>query len=447
MFQLLTQNLTKVFDKLKGRGLLTAEHIDSAMRDIRVALLEADVALPVVKDFIAKVREKAIGQEIVKSVQPAQMVVKILHDELVSILYASKEELQLQLRSQPPVNILMVGLQGSGKTTATGKLALKLKNSNKKVLLVSLDVYRPAAREQLAKLAGSIAVDCFVSSSDDVMDIAQSAIREAKLLAYDVVIYDTAGRLHIDDNMIDEAVSLKKLINPAETLLVVDAMTGQDAVNLAKNFDEKLNITGTVLSRVDGDSRGGAALSVKYITGKPIKFLSSGEKLSSLEEFDPVRLASRILDMGDIVSFVETAASMIDRAEAQKAAAKMQKGKFDLDDYLLQLRSIRKLGGIKGIVGMLPGAGRLMEQVNASKLNEKLLVHQEAIILSMTKREKRNPDVLNASRRRRIAIGSGTSVQQVNTVIKQFQQLQDLIKRASKMDKKNFMRSAMSKLF
>lgn len=448
MFQTLTQNLTRIFDRIKAGGALTENQIDIAMRDIRVALLEADVALPVVRDFIKAVKEKAIGKEVIKSVLPGQMVVKFIHEELINILAATPEELQLQLKSEPPVNILMVGLQGSGKTTASAKLALKLKNLNKKVLLVSVDTYRPAAQEQLSILANSIKVDCLpIIAGHKPIEIVKRALTESKLLAYDAVIYDTAGRLHIDDEMIEEVTAIKRLIKPAETMLVVDSMIGQDAVAIATNFDQKLNITGVILSRIDGDSRGGAALSIKHITHKPIKFLSTGEKLSDLEEFNPERLASRILDMGDIVSFVEKAAELVDQAEAQKAAAKFKQGKFDLNDYLSQIRSIKKLGGIGGMLSMLPGVSKIMDQVNQSKLNEKLLLHQEAIILSMTPKERKNPDLLNASRRKRIANGSGTSVQQINVLLKQFKKISDVMKKASRMDPRNLMRSGISKLF
>lgn len=448
MFQVLTKNFTKIFDRIKSSGTLSEEQINSAMREIRIALLEADVALPVIRDFIAAVKEKATGQEIIKSVSPGQMVVKIIHDELINILSSPNDESQLQLKSEPPVNILMVGLQGSGKTTASAKLALKLKNQNKKVLLVSLDVYRPAAQEQLSVLAKSIEVDCLpIITNDKPLDITKRAIQEARLSAYDIVIYDTAGRLHIDDEMIEEVTAIKEIIKPAETLLVVDAMIGQDAVLVATNFDQKLNISGVILSRIDGDSRGGAALSIKHVTNKPIKFLSSGEKLSTLEDFSPERLASRILDMGDIVSFVERAASVIDREEAEKAAAKFKKGKYDLEDYLAQIRNIKKLGGIGEMVSMLPGVSKIIDKIDESKLGEKLLSHQEAIILSMTNKERRNHDLLNAARRRRIAEGSGTSVQQVNILIKQFKQISELTRKASRMDAKSLIRSGIGKLF
>lgn len=448
MFEALTRNLTKVFDYLKSSGTLSPEQIDAAMRDIRIALLEADVALPVVKDFIDFVKTKALGQEIIKSVAPGQMIVKIIHDELINILSSSVEESKINLNGNPPVNILMVGLQGSGKTTASAKLALRLKSQNKKVLLVSLDPYRPAAQEQLKILGASIDVDSLqIIANENPIEITKRALNEAKLSAYEVVIYDTAGRVHLDDEKMDEVFIIKNLVAPSETLLVVDSTVGQDAVNIAKGFNQKLNITGIILSRIDGDSKGGAALSLRHITGKPIKFLSAGEKLTTLEEFDAKRLASRILDMGDVVSFVEKAASVIDREEAEKTALKLQKGKFDLNDYLSQIRSIKKLGGIGGMLSMLPGISKLKDKIDQSKLSEKMLSQQEAIILSMAKSERRNPDLLNASRRQRIAIGSGTSVQQVNVLLKQFKQINDVMKKAKGMDSKSLMRSGIGKLF
>ena len=448
MFETLTRNLTKVFDYLKSSGTLSPEQIDTAMRDIRIALLEADVAISVVKEFINIVKTKALGQEIIKSVAPGQMIVKIIHDELINILSAPTDRAKLNTHGVLPINILMVGLQGSGKTTASAKLALKLKNLNKKVLLVSLDPYRPAAQEQLEILGTSIGVDSLpINQKENPLETTKRALTEARLSAYEVVIYDTAGRIHLNDEKMNEVADIKKLVNPIETLLVVDSTIGQDAVNVAKSFDQILDITGVILSRIDGDSRGGAALSIRHATGKPIKFLSAGEKLPTLEEFDPKRLASRILDMGDIVSFVEKAASVIDKEEAEKTALKLQKGKFDLNDYLTQIRSIKKLGGIGGMLGMLPGISRLKDKIDQTKISEKLLSHQEAIILSMSKAERKNPDLMNASRRRRVAIGSGTSVQQVNILLKQFKQINDVMKKTKGMDSKSLMRSGIGKLF
>ncbi len=448
MFQTLTQNLTKIFDKIKGRGALTEEQIDSAMRDIRIALLEADVALPVVREFIANVKEKAKGQEVIKSVSPAQMVIKIISDEMINLLAPTDAEAKLNLNSTPPVNILIVGLQGSGKTTASAKLALLLKKQNKNILLVSLDTYRPAAQEQLAILATDIGVDSLEIIKDQKpLEITNRALKESKLSGYDVVIYDSAGRLHIDESMIAEIYAVKKIIEPTETLLVIDSMIGQDSVTVASAFEEKLSISGVILSRIDGDSRGGAALSVRHVTGKPIKFLSTGEKPSDFEEFDAKRITSRILDMGDILSFVEKAASFIDEKEAEKAAARFKKGKFDLDDYIAQIKMIKKLGGMSSMLSMIPGISKLTNKIGDINIGEKILSHQEAIVLSMTKKERRNPSLLNASRRKRIASGSGTTVPQVNVLLKQFIQISTMMKKASKMDQKSLMRSGIGKLF
>lgn len=448
MLQTLTQNFTKILDKIKRTGTISEAQIDDTMREIRIALLEADVALQVVKDFTAAIKLKATGQEIIKSVSPSQMLVKIIHHELINILSSPGEESSLQLKYKPPVNILMVGLQGSGKTTASAKLALRLKNQNRKVLLVSLDTYRPAAQEQLTILGKSIGVDCLtIVPGHRPIDIVKRALQESKLGAYDIAVYDTAGRLQIDDEMMQEAVNIKSLTDPAETILVVDAMTGQDSIVTASSFDQQLGITGVILSRIDGDSKGGAALSIKYVTKKPIKFLSNGEKLTNLEEFDPERIASRILDMGDIVSFVEKAAGLIDEEEAKKAASRLKKGKFDLEDYLMQMRSIKKLGGFSSMLSILPGMSKMMDKVDQSKLNGKIIDHQEAIILSMTKKERKNPDLLNASRRKRIADGSGTSVQKVNILLKQYKDISLMMKKMGGMNPKNLMRSGLGNLF
>ncbi len=448
MFQTLTQNLTKIFDKIKGAGALTEAHIDSAMRDIRIALLEADVALPVVRAFISEVSEKAKGVEVVKSVSPAQMVIKIINDEMIRLLQPDENESKINLQSVPPLNLLIVGLQGSGKTTASAKLALKLKSTGKKVLLVSLDTYRPAAQDQLEILAKSIEVDSLPIIKEQLpIAITERAITAAKLSGYDVVIYDTAGRLHIDDDMINEAIKVKSLVKPTETFLVMDAMIGQDAVNVASNFNHKLDITGVILSRIDGDSKGGAALSVRYITGKPIKFLSTGEKPDEFEEFDAKRIASRILDMGNVVSFVERAASVIDRSEAEKTAAKLKKGQFDLDDYISQIKMIKKMGGLGSMMNFLPGISKLSDKIGDLSSGEKALVSQMAIVNSMTKKERKNPDILNASRKKRVATGSGTTVQQVNILLKQFKQISTTMKKVSRMNPKTLLRSGIGKLF
>lgn len=436
MFQSLTKNLVKIFERIQNKGLLTESQILESLRDIRIALLEADVSLSVVKQFIEIVKSRALGQEIIKSISPGQMMVKIIHEELTNIL-SSREESQLRLNTAPPVNILLVGLQGSGKTTASAKIGLKLKNLNKKVLLVSLDTYRPAAQKQLALLGQSADIDTLeILQEQSPLEIVNRALGESKLGGYDVVIYDTAGRLHIDDTMISELLEIKQKINPSEILLVVDAMTGQDAVKIADEFNKKIDITGLILSKVDGDARGGAALSIKYITDKSIKFLSVGEKLKDLEEFDPKRIASRILDMGDILSLVEHAANTFSQEESDKALKKAQKGKFDLEDYMSQIRNIKNMGGMGKLLNMIPGMTKIRESLNNANVNEKMIVHQEAIILSMTQKERINPSLLNASRKRRIANGSGTSVQQVNILLKQFMQINSLMKQTTKLDPK-----------
>lgn len=448
MFQTLTQNLNKVFDKITSRGALTELQIDEAMRDIRIALLEADVALPVVKEFIKLVKEEAKGRDVVKSISPGQMVIKIVNDTIVKLLQPDIEEAKLNLNSTPPVNILIVGLQGSGKTTASSKLALKLRKQNKKVLLVSLDTYRPAAQEQLAILAKNVGVESLPIIKDEApLDITKRGMKEAKLSGYDVVIYDTAGRLHIDDDMVEEVVAVKNLVDPTETMLVIDSMIGQDSVNVASVFHEKLDISGVILSRIDGDSRGGAALSVRHVTSRPIKFLSTGEKPEDFEEFDAERIASRILGMGDVVSLVEKATEAIDQKEAEKTAKRLKKGKFDLNDYMGQIRMIKKMGGLGGMMGMLPGIGKFANKLKDASIDETILTSQEAIYNSMTKKERKNPTLLNASRRRRISEGSGTSVQQVNSMLKQYTQINKMMKKASGMDPKALMRGGIGKFF
>jgi signal recognition particle subunit SRP54 len=376
------------------------------------------------------------------------MVVKIFHDELVKILSSPEDEQKLDLKAAPPVNLMMIGLQGSGKTTSSAKLALRLKNQGKKCFLVSLDTYRPAAQEQLKILADAIEVDSLpIVQGEKPIAITKRALKEAKLGGYNVVIYDTAGRLHIDKEMIDELEDIKSLVTPNEILFVADSMTGQDAVQVAKNFHDVLGITGVILTRVDGDARGGAALSIKYVIGKPIKFLGVGEKTDALEEFHADRIASRILDMGDVISFVEHAASTISQEDAEKALKKMKSGQFGLSEYLDQLRSISKMGGIAKIMGMMPGMGGMMSKVDPSKMDGKMLSYQEAIILSMTAKERKNPDLLNASRRKRIAAGSGRSVQEVNKLMKQFMQIRDMMKKMGKMDQKSLLRSGIGKMF
>lgn len=434
MFDTLAEKLSGVFDRLARRGALTESDVDTAMREIRIALLEADVALPVVKDFVAKVREQAVGQAVVKSVTPSQMVVKIVNDALVETL--GGENAALDLNAPAPVPVLMVGLQGSGKTTTSAKLALRLKKDKKRVLLASLDVYRPAAQEQLAQLGKQIDVAVLpVIVGEKPKAIAARAMAEAKK-GYDVVILDTAGRLHIDLDMMAEVAEVRALVNPHETLLVVDALAGQDAANIAREFNEKIGITGIVLTRIDGDSRGGAALSMRAVTGRPIKFLGAGEKVEALEPFHPDRLAGRILGMGDVVSLVETAAEKMDKDEAERVAKRMMDGRFDLNDLLSQLRQMQKMGDLKGLLGLIPGMGKFKAQIDAAKIDDKVFKRQEAIILSMTPRERRNPDIIKASRKKRIANGCGLTVQEVNKLLKQYDQMADMMKKVKKMGKR-----------
>ena len=446
MFNSLSTKLTGVFDKLRGRGTLSEADIDSALREVRIALLEADVALPVVKQFTNSLKEKAIGAEIIKSISPAQMVIKLVQDHLTELL--GSEFAELNLNATPPVVILMVGLQGSGKTTSTGKLALRLKNRfNKKILLASLDVYRPAAQKQLEVLAGQVGVGSLpIIEGEKPLAITSRALNTGKLEGYDVILLDTAGRLHIDDDLMHELIQVKNLANPIETLLVADSLTGQDAVNIAREFNDKIGVTGIILTRLDGDGRGGAALSMRAITEKPIKFSGVGEKLSDFEEFHPARIASRILDMGDVVSLVERAAETIDKAEAEKMAQKFQEGSFDFDDLLLQLRNMKKMGGMSGLMGMLPGIGKIKNQLAEANIDESVLARQEAIILSMTKKERKNPKLLNGSRKLRIAKGSGTSVQEINKLFKAWQQMETMMKQMKKLGQKGFMRNIKNML-
>ena len=446
MFDSLTERLGDVFDRLRKRGALSEADVGAALREVRVALLEADVALPVVKDFINGVRDKAIGQDVIRSVTPGQMVVKIVHDHLVEML--GSDAVEISLRATPPVPILMVGLQGSGKTTTTGKIALRLKTRDKKkVLMASLDVHRPAAQEQLAILGKQIQVDTLpIVAGQNPVEIAKRALETARLQGYDVVMLDTAGRLHIDEALMLEVAAVRDIAQPHETLLVADAMTGQDAINVAKSFNERVGITGVVLTRIDGDARGGAALSIRAVTGKPIKLLGVGEKLDALETFHPDRVAGRILGMGDVVSLVEKAAETVDKDEAEKLAAKLAKGNFDLDDLASQLKQLRKMGGMTSMLGMLPGLGKIKKQINEANLDDKVIKRQEAIISSMTKEERKNPKLMNASRRRRIAVGSGTSVQDVNRLLKQHQDMAQMMKQVSKMGKKGFMRQGLAGL-
>lgn len=435
MFDNLSERLGTIFDGLKKRGALKESHVTEALREVRVALLEADVALPVVKDFIASVKAKAIGQDVLKSVTPGQQVIKIVNDEMVAMLGA--EGSGLNLASVPPVVFMMVGLQGSGKTTTSAKIAKRLtEKDGKKVMMASLDVRRPAAQEQLKVLGEQIGVKTLpIISGQMPVDIARRAMDAAKLQGFDVLILDTAGRLHVDQSLMAEVVAVRDVAMPTETLLVADSLTGQDAVNVAKEFDGQVGITGVALTRMDGDGRGGAALSMRAITGKPIKLAGTGEKMDALEDFHPERVASRILGMGDVVSLVEKAAETIEKEDAEKMAKKMAKGEFDLDDLRTQLQQMSKMGGLKGVLGMLPGMGKLKGAMGNQGVNDKTFMQQEAIISSMTKAERQKPRLINASRKKRIAAGSGTSVPEVNKLLKMHMQMAKMMKKMSKMGK------------
>lgn len=447
MFEGLTGKLGDVFDRLRKRGTLSEADVNAAMREIRIALLEADVALPVVKDFVDQVREKAVGEAVIRSVTPGQMVVKIVNDHLVATLGA--ETPALNLAAPAPLPILMVGLQGSGKTTTSAKIGLRLQTrERKKVLMASLDVRRPAAQEQLAVLGRQTGVATLaIVAGQGPVDIARRAIETARLEGYDIVILDTAGRLHIDDELMDEVARIRDVVKPVETLLVADAMTGQDAVNVAKSFHERVGATGIVLTRVDGDARGGAALSMRAVTGVPIKLLGVGEKVDALEVFQADRIASRILGMGDVVGLVEKAQEVIDQKEAEKIAAKLEKGSFDFDDLLSQLRQMRKMGGLSGLMGMLPGVQKIKSQMANARIDDGMIARQEAIILSMTPKERRNPDIIKASRKQRIAAGSGTTVQDVNKLLKQHQEMARVMKQMKKLGNKGLMRHGLQSLF
>jgi len=431
MFESLSDKLGGIFSSLRGKNRLSEEDVNNAAREIRVALLEADVALPVVKDFIETVKAKAVGQDVIKSVSASQMVVKIVHDALVEMLGSDASDLNF---GAPPSTYLMVGLQGSGKTTSTAKIAKFLSDkARKKVLMASLDTSRPAAQDQLKILGEQTGVATLeIIKGQTPIQITERALKEAKLGGFDVLMLDTAGRLAIDEALMDEVAAVSKLANPVEKLLVADAMAGQDAVNVAKAFDEKVGITGIVLTRIDGDARGGAALSMRAVTGKPIKLMGVGEKWDALEPFHPDRIAGRILGMGDVVSLVERAAEAVNEEDAARMAEKFNEGKFDFDDLLSQFRQMSKMGGIGGIAKMLPGIGKMAAQLEG-KMDENVMKRQEAIILSMTKEERAKPQVMNASRRRRIAEGSGTSVQDVNKLCKQQADMQTMMKRMKKM--------------
>ena len=434
MFENLSQRLSGVFDRLTKQGALSEDDVRTAMREVRVALLEADVSLPVARQFIKAVEKKATGAAVTKSITPGQQVIKIVHDELVHVLTGDADPGRLKI-DNPPAPILMVGLQGSGKTTTTAKLARRLKDrEGKRVLMASLDTNRPAAMEQLAILGTQIGVDTLpIVKGEDPVTIARRARTQASLGGYDVYILDTAGRLHIDAELIAQAAAVRDVAQPRETLLVVDGLTGQDAVNVAQNFSNEVPLTGVVLTRMDGDARGGAALSMRAVTGKPIKFAGTGEKLDAFEPFRPGSVADRILGMGDVVSLVERAAATIKEEDAEKLARNLEKGKFDLEDLAMQLRQMRNMGGLGMLAGMMPGMKKAKAAMANSGMDDKVLVHMEAIIGSMTAKERANPDLLNAKRKKRVAAGSGTDVQTVNKVLKMHQEMARAMKQIKKM--------------
>ena len=447
MFENLGNKLSGIFDGLTGRGALTEGDVNEAMREVRIALLEADVALPAVKSFIEKVKTAAIGADVTRSITPGQQVVKIVHDNLVALL--GSEAVPLNIAVAPPAIVMMLGLQGSGKTTSSAKLAKRLtETERKKVLLASLDVQRPAAQEQLAVLGAQIKVATLpIVAGQDPVTIARRAVDVARREGYDVLILDTAGRLAIDEDLMNEAAAVRDAVLPHEKLLVADAMTGQDAVATAKAFEDKFGLTGIILTRIDGDARGGAALSMRSVTGQPIKFLGTGEKTDALEVYHPDRLANRILGMGDVVSLVEKAAATIDADDAQAMAEKFMSGKsFDFDDLLKQIRQMNRMGGFGGLLTMLPGMGKMRDQLKNANVDESVVKKQEAIILSMTKAERKNADLLGASRKRRIAAGAGTDVAAVNRLIKQQLEMQKMMKQVQKLGKSGFMRAMMPKM-
>ncbi|MCC2615179.1 signal recognition particle protein [Aestuariibacter halophilus] len=441
MFENLTERLGKTLRDISGRGRLTEDNIKDTLREVRMALLEADVALPVVREFVAQVKERAVGTEVSKSLKPGQVFIKIVQSELEAVMGEANE--RLNLASQPPAVVMMAGLQGAGKTTSVGKLAKYLRErEKKKVMVVSADVYRPAAIKQLETLAEEVGVECYPSTvMQKPVDIVNGAIEHARKQFFDVLLVDTAGRLHVDNDMMDEIKALHAAVKPVETLFVVDAMTGQDAANTAKAFGDALPLTGVILTKADGDARGGAALSVRKITGKPIKFMGMGEKVDALEPFHPDRVASRILGMGDVLSLIEEVERKVDKDKAQKLAKKVQKGKgFDLQDFKEQLEQMRNMGGMMGMLDKLPGMGNMSAQIK-DKANDKQFNQMEAIINSMTPAERQRPDIIKGSRKKRIAAGSGTQIQDVNRLLKQFMQMQKMMKKMSGGGMKKMMRN------
>ncbi len=439
MFDTLSDNLGNVFDRLRGRGALSEQDVRDAMREVRVALLEADVALPVARDFINRVTEKAVGSQVLKSVKPGQQVVKIVNDELIAMLGGEDENAgegaPLNLDVRPPAVVMMVGLQGSGKTTSTAKIAKLLKDKHgKKPLMASLDVNRPAAQEQLAVLGQQADVATLpIVAGQQPVDIARRALESARLQNVDVLLLDTAGRLHVDEALMAEMKAVAGVSTPAEVLLVADSLTGQDAVNVAQSFSDEVPLTGVVLTRMDGDARGGAALSMRAVTGKPIKFAGTGEKLDAIERFHPARVADRILGMGDVVSLVEKAAEVVNKEEANKLAERMMKGQFDMNDLRTQLAQMQKMGGLGMLAGMMPGMKKAKAAMAQSGMDDKVLVHMDAIIGSMTKKERAAPQLMNAKRKKRVAAGSGTTVQEVNKLLKMHQEMGRAMKQIKKM--------------
>jgi signal recognition particle subunit SRP54 len=448
MFENLSERLSGVFDRLTKQGALSEDDVKTALREVRVALLEADVSLPVARDFIKAVQDKATGQAVTKSVTPGQQVVKIVHDELIHVLAGEEDAGKLKI-DNPPAPILMVGLQGSGKTTTTGKLAKRLKERDgKRVLMASLDVNRPAAMEQLQILGVQIGVDTLpIVKGEDPVAIAKRAKTQAALGGYDVYMLDTAGRLHIDQELIAQAAAVRDVVNPRETLLVVDGLTGQDAVNVATEFDDKIGVTGVVLTRMDGDGRGGAALSMRAVTGKPIRYVGLGEKMDALETFEPERIAGRILGMGDIVALVEKAQETIEAEQAERMMKRFQKGQFNMNDLKMQLEQMMKMGGMESIMGMMPGMGKMAKQAAEAGMDDKIFKRQIALIQSMTKKERANPQILQASRKKRIAAGAGLEVSELNKLLKMHRQMADMMKKMGKMGKGGMLKQAMKGMF
>ena len=444
MFENLKDKLGKIFDDLKSRGVLTEQNIDQAMREIRITLLEADVALSVVKKFIEEVKQKALGQEVIKSISPGQMVVKIVHDHLIKTL--GQENIPINIDVAPPVIILMLGLQGSGKTTSSAKLAKRLTQKDKKrVLMASLDTYRPAAQEQLSVLGSQLSIETLgVVKDQQPVQIAEAAKEKAKLEGFDILILDTAGRSQVDDTLMNEIELITEKVSPHEKILVADAMTGQEAVKIADTFHKRLDLTGIMLTRLDGDARGGAALSMTAVTGCPIKLIGIGEKLDEIDNFHPERIASQILEMGDVVGLVEKASETIDKEEAEKVAEKIKKGKFDLEDFSKQLSQISKMGGINSLIGKIPGLGKVQDKISSQDLDKDIVKKQQAIIFSMTPKERTSPAVLNASRKKRIASGSGSQVQDINILLKQFKQMNKMMKQMKKSGFKGLLNQGIS---